>query len=311
MTPSERETVSIVIPLHNEEGNVAPLVSALAQVREPGWNVVFVDDGSNDGTFVQLREVAAAHDWIGVVVLKRRVGQAAALKAGFDHAKGELLVTMDGDLQNDPADIGLIVEQLRGGAGFVIGRRMERRDRWLDRKLPSWIANRLITWSLRVPFRDIGCGLRGYRRSLVEQLWWWNEFHRYASIIAFHLGERTVEVDVQSHPRIHGKAKYGLGRIGRILRDLVVLLAFTKSRASVTSVIDRYLWVAALCATVTPGLLEFLGFTSLALRGGIMALAATLVAWLGFRHYSYRYYANALWGGRVGKGYQVEHLIGL
>ena len=310
MTSEVGETVSIVIPLHNEEGNVAPLVDALASVREGGWEVVFVDDGSSDGTLDQLRIALQRFDWIRVVVLQSRRGQAVALKAGFDHAAGQLLITMDGDLQNDPQDIKLIVDRLRKGAEFVIGRRLDRCDRWLDRKLPSWIANRLITWSLRVPFRDIGCGLRGYRKHVVTKLWWWNEFHRYASILAFHLGFSTDEVEVQSHPRLHGKAKYGLGRIGRILRDLTVLLAFTQARGRASSLVGPLLGVGLLVCLILPIALELVESSDFAIRVGSAVTGTVLASWLYFRMYCFRFYAVALWKQREERSYEVRDLLG-
>ena len=310
MDPIGSGRVSIVIPLHNEVGNVAPLVEALAGVLQDGWNVVFVDDGSTDDTLQHLRVFQRQYDWIVVVVLNERVGQAAALKAGFDHSNADLLVTMDGDLQNDPRDIHLIVEKLKEGVEFVIGRRMDRHDRWLDRKLPSWIANRLITWSLRVPFRDIGCGLRGYQRKVVVRLWWWNEFHRYASILAYHGGFSTAQVEVRSHARIHGKAKYGLGRIGRILRDLVVLLSFTHARKRWSVAVNWLLGPAVVLSFAAPTVLAGFGVGHPLMTLAGLLLGTIFTGWLAFRVYCFRYYASALWRARTHVGYLVKEKLG-
>ena len=282
--------VSIIVPLHNEVDNVEPLIHALSTVMKSGWEAVFVDDGSLDGTLGKLRTLAAQHPWCRIVVLSARSGQAAAMNAGFSRAKGRFLITMDGDLQNDPRDIPRVLAELEAGHDFVIGRRQDRKDRAITRKLPSLIANRLLTLSLGVPFRDIGCGLRGYRREVVERLWWFGEMHRYASILSFRLGFRTKEIPVTHHPRTAGVAKYGLGRIPRILRDLTLLLLITGRGRKMGRYFGPLGIVFSFGSLIYRGILEH--GPPLWLEILFPTCAALSLVWFWFTGYCYSFYAK-------------------
>jgi glycosyltransferase involved in cell wall biosynthesis len=214
--------VSIVIPLKDEQDNVAPLGKrlheSLADVRS--WEAVLVDDGSTDSTAEELGKLAATSKHIKVVRLQRNFGQSAALQAGFDHATGEVIVTMDGDLQNDPADIPRLLAKLREGYDVVLGERANRQDKLLLRKLPSWCANWLIRKVTAVPFKDFGCTLRAMKRDVVEGMSLYGEMHRFITALAVQQGARVAQVPVQHHPRTAGQSKYNLTRTVRVLLDL-------------------------------------------------------------------------------------------
>lgn len=299
--------VSVIIPLHNEAENIGPLIQVIAKERQLDWEVIFVDDGSTDGTLSYLRTLGGGYPWVRIVVLDRRSGQAAALHAGFAHAQGEFLITIDGDLQNDPADIPKILAELEGGNDFVIGRRTARKDRMLDRRLPSAIANRLLTTLLRVPFRDIGCALRGYRRPVVERLWWWGELHRYASILSYAQKFRTVEIPVNHRPRNAGTAKYGLGRIPRIVRDLTMLLAVTGRGfpLSFAAGILAALSVAVLfcSAQAEPGAAQIVA------RSSAAAILSLFIAWSLFTNWAYRFYVRGFGRSKFDPAYTVREVL--
>ena len=215
--------LSVVIPVKDEVANLAPLVarlrSALADTTD--WEAVFVDDGSTDGTFRELSRHAMADERIRVVRLRRNFGQSAALQAGFDYASGDVIVTMDGDLQNDPADIPVMLAKLDEGYDVVLGRREHRQDRLVLRKLPSWAANWLIRRVTRVPFRDFGCTLRVMRREVVEGMALYGEMHRFITAYAVQQGARVTQVPVRHHPRTAGASKYNLTRTVRVVLDLL------------------------------------------------------------------------------------------
>ena len=217
--------LSVVIPLKDERPNVAPLAdrlrAALAGVRD--WEVVLVDDGSTDGTFDELARVAADDRRFKVVQLRRNFGQSAAMQAGFDHAAGDVIVTLDGDLQNDPADIPLLVAKLAEGYDVVLGERVNRRDKFLVRKVPSRMANWLIRRVTGVPFRDFGCTLRAMRREVVDGMSLYGEMHRFITALAVQQGARVTQVPVRHHPRTAGASKYTIFRTVRVLLDLMTV----------------------------------------------------------------------------------------
>ena len=218
--------VSVIVPVLNEEGNVFPLVEAIQQAlqRVSSWEVLFVDDGSTDLTPSRIRECAVRDPRIRLITLARNYGQTAALQAGFDHARGAVMVSMDGDLQNDPADIPRLLAKLEEGFDLVAGYRERRQDAWLRRKLPSMVANRIIRWMTGVPIRDNGCSLKAYRRELVERMTLYSDLHRFIpAVAAATAGARITEVGVRHHARRHGQSKYGLSRIGKVLADLLTI----------------------------------------------------------------------------------------
>lgn len=216
--------LSIVIPVFNEEEGLPVLKKALDQVLQPidsAWEVIFVDDGSGDGS-AKILEGFAHQDpeHMRVIILRRNFGQTTAIAAGIDHAQGDVIVLMDADLQNDPADIPLMVDKLTEGFDVVSGWRKDRKDAFLTRILPSRIANGLISWVTGVRLHDYGCTLKAYRREVITDFRLYGEMHRFIPVYAHSMGARIVEIPVQHHPRRWGKAKYGLERISKVILDL-------------------------------------------------------------------------------------------
>jgi glycosyltransferase involved in cell wall biosynthesis len=190
----------------------------------PGWELILVDDGSRDRTPDVAEEIAARDDHVRVGRLSRNYGQTQAMQAGFDLADGDVIVSMDGDLQNDPADIPRLVAKLEEGFDLVAGYRVRRQDNLLKRKVPSWIANRIIRFITRVDIRDNGCSLKAYRRWTLDRMPLYSDMHRFLPAMAAALaGARITEIPVQHHARQFGQSKYGLSRIFKILADLLTI----------------------------------------------------------------------------------------
>lgn len=215
--------LSVVIPLYNEEPNVAELhrelTAALGAWGRP-YELLFIDDGSTDGTFRILRELQAGDPCTRVVALRRNFGQTAAFAAGFAHARGRMIATADGDLQNDPRDLPRMVDMLEDGYDIVCGWRRARRDPWLTRRLPSNIANWLISRTTGVRLHDYGCSLKVFRGEVVRSLRLYGEMHRFIPAIASEQGVKIAEVVVNHRPRRFGTSKYGLSRTMRVILDL-------------------------------------------------------------------------------------------
>jgi glycosyltransferase involved in cell wall biosynthesis len=224
--PDDGPEISVVIPVYNEVDNVCALHEALdyamRSMRRP-YELLFVDDGSTDGTRDRLRELAGRDPRLRVILFRRNCGQTQAMAAGFDHARGPIVVTMDGDLQNDPADIPRVVEELERGFDIVCGWRRHRQDAVVTRLIPSMIANALIRWTTGVPIHDTGCSLKAYRAWVVRSLTLYSDMHRFIAALGAGVGARVSEVVVRHHPRRFGRSKYGLGRIFRVVIDLVVI----------------------------------------------------------------------------------------
>jgi len=226
-THSARSSVelSVVVPVRDEEANVEPLARSLLQTLEAlgrSYEVIVVDDGSSDETFSRLVELAATNERIKLVKLRRNFGQTAALAAGFDHASGDVIVPMDGDCQNDPADIPLLLAKIDEGYDVVSGWRRERKDAVL-RRAPSRVANWLIGRVTGVRLHDSGCTLKAYRAEIVRDTRLYGELHRFLPALAYEAGARITEVPVQHHPRRSGRSKYGLGRTFKVLLDLLTV----------------------------------------------------------------------------------------
>lgn len=217
--------VSIVVPLYNESGNVTELGRSLAAVRAqlPPSEVVMVDDGSTDGTTRELMELHRSDPWFRVVFLTRNFGQTAAIAAGVDHAHGLVVVTMDGDLQNDPDDIPAVLAKLSEGYDVVSGWRVGRKAPFWSRRFPSAIANRIISRATHVRLHDYGCTLKAYRREVIDGLELYGDAHRFLPALAYVVGERVGEVPVNDRPRVHGSSKYGLSRVLRVALDILAL----------------------------------------------------------------------------------------
>jgi len=217
-----RVAVSVVVPVFNEELNVEELYGRVTAVLRDSVEFIFVDDGSTDGTFGRLRRLAAADPRVRLVRFRRNFGQTAALSAGIDHARAEIIVPMDGDLQNDPRDIPRLLAKLDEGYDVVSGWRVHRRDP-LSKRLLSLIANRLISWISGVHLHDYGCSLKAYRRSVLEDVRLYGEMHRFVPIYASWQGARVTELPVEHHARTRGKSNYGIERTVKALLDLIVV----------------------------------------------------------------------------------------
>ena len=230
----ERLSVSFVIPMYNEVDNVDPLVEEVARALDASGRegeVILVDDGSSDGTQEKLREVPARDPRFRVVLFRRNFGQTAAMSAGFDHARGDVIVAMDGDLQNDPADLELLMRKIEEEKyDIVSGWRKSRKDALISRKLPSWIANALIGRITGVRLHDYGCSLKAYRSEVLKNVRLYGEMHRFIPALASWVGARITEVPVNHRARTRGTSKYGIGRTVRVFLDLITvkfLLSFS------------------------------------------------------------------------------------
>jgi glycosyltransferase involved in cell wall biosynthesis len=218
--------VSVVVPLFNEEDSVKLLHAAITDAigsELPDYEIVFVDDGSSDATFSLAERLAATDPRLRVLKFRRNYGQTPAMAAGIDHASGEVIVTMDGDLQNDPRDIPGMVAKLDEGYDMVVGWRFNRKDKLVTRKIPSMIANWLIGKVTGVPIKDNGCSLKVYRAQTIKNVPLYNEMHRFIPAMASIAGPRLAEVKVRHHARQFGESKYGLSRVYKVLLDLLTI----------------------------------------------------------------------------------------
>lgn len=218
-------TLSIVIPVYNEEENVRLLHEKIREALDPlnkEYEILFVDDGSNDGTLSILEEIQSKDKRVIVLSLRRNFGQTAAFAAGFDFARGDIIVTMDGDLQNDPADIPKLIELIKDN-DLVSGWRKRRKDPFFTRRFPSIIANWLISNVTGVKLHDYGCSLKAYRRDVIKNLKLYGEMHRFIPAVASWYGVRVAEVETVHHPRLRGKSKYGISRTIKVVLDLITV----------------------------------------------------------------------------------------
>lgn len=218
--------LSVVIPVYNEEESVKFLyeavTNALLKLNRP-YEILLIDDGSKDRTYKNALELAQLDQRLKIVKLKRNYGQTTALHAGFQNAKGKVIVTMDGDLQNDPDDIPVMLEKMEEGYDIVLGWRHERKDFFISRKLPSKIANWLIRKVTGIPVKDNGCAIRAYRADVIKNFPMYSEMHRLMPVITALVGAKFTQIKVKHHPRKFGHSKYGLSRIYKVLLDLVAL----------------------------------------------------------------------------------------
>ena len=220
----EKPILSIVVPVYNEEENVRPLFEKIQTVCEAigdTYEVLFVDDGSKDKTFAVLSELSKQAPQLAVIRFQKNAGQTAAMAAGFEFAQGQRIISMDGDLQNDPSDIPQLLEKLDEGYDLVCGWRKERQDKFLTRRVPSIVANWIIAQVTGVPIHDNGCSLKAYRASVIKQVPLYGEMHRFIPAMSTVAGARIAEIVVSHHPRRFGKSKYGLGRVWRVMLDII------------------------------------------------------------------------------------------
>jgi dolichol-phosphate mannosyltransferase len=222
--------ISIVIPIYNEEANIAKLAeSILKALSGIEYEVLFINDGSTDNSEKEIQAISKSNAHIKLINLRRNYGQTAAMQAGFDHSKGNIVIPMDGDLQNDPKDIPMLIEKINEGYDVVSGWRKIRSDKKFTRIIPSKIANMLISKISGIHLHDYGCTLKAYRKDILNDIKLYGEMHRFIPIYASWEGAKVTEVAVHHHPRTAGKTKYGLSRIPRVILDLLVIRFFDKS----------------------------------------------------------------------------------
>jgi glycosyltransferase involved in cell wall biosynthesis len=224
--PANRPKLSVVVPFYNEEDSIQRMHAAIVAAITPldiSFEMVFVDDGSKDDTAKIGAELARQDPRVRLVKFRRNYGQTPAMAAGIEHATGEIIITMDGDLQNDPGDIQLFLDKMDEGFDIVVGWRHNRQDKLISRKIPSKIANRLIGKVTGVPIRDNGCSLKAYRAALIKEIPLYSEMHRFIPAMASIAGPRIAEIKVRHHARQFGKSKYGLSRVYKVLLDLMVI----------------------------------------------------------------------------------------
>ncbi|MCS6999216.1 MAG: glycosyltransferase family 2 protein [Aquificaceae bacterium] len=223
---SEKLYLSLVIPAYNEEENIPLLYERLKPVLErlgKEYEIVFVDDGSVDATWEKLKKIAEEDKRVKLIRFRKNYGQTAAMYAGFQHASGEVIVTMDADLQNDPEDIPALLRKLEEGYDIVSGWRKERKDPFLSRRLPSLIANWIISRVTGVGLHDYGCTLKAYRAEIIKKLELYGDMHRFLPALTKRLGAKVAEVPVRHHPRAYGRSKYGIGRTTRVILDIFLV----------------------------------------------------------------------------------------
>jgi glycosyltransferase involved in cell wall biosynthesis len=224
---TEMKRLSVVIPIFNEEQNITPIYRELKTVlggMVAEYEVIFVDDGSDDNSNEVLQRLAQDDKGIKVIQFRKNFGQTAAIAAGVEHAQGEIIVTMDGDGQNDPRDIPRLLERLEQGFDVASGWRRSRKDPFLKRRFPSASANKLISWLTGVRLHDYGCTLKAYRRDILKDVRLYGEMHRFIPAYASWVGARVTELEVTHHPRRYGRSKYGLSRTTSIILDLITFL---------------------------------------------------------------------------------------
>jgi glycosyltransferase involved in cell wall biosynthesis len=255
--------LSVVIPIYNEAENLEPLhrelTAALANWGR-SYELILIDDGSRDGSFEVLKTLQTADPHVRVIQFRRNFGQTAAFAAGFAHARGRVIATSDGDLQNDPKDIPQMVRRLNEGYDIVCGWRRDRKDRFINRRLPSMIANRLISWATGVRLHDYGCSLKIFRAEVVKPLRLYGEMHRFLPALASEQGVRIAEQPVNHRARQHGRSKYGIGRTFRVMLDLLTvkfLLSYSTRPLQIFGLVGGILGLAGV------GLLGYLGIARL------------------------------------------------
>lgn len=279
--------LSVIVPLYNEEDSVAPLYDAILKAIRPlgiEYEILFVDDGSADETIPEATKLAEQDKRLRVIKFRRNYGQTPAMAAGIDHARGNVLVTMDGDLQNDPEDIPRLLRKLDEGYDIVVGWRHKRQDKLISRKIPSRIANWLIGKITGVPIKDNGCSLKAYRADVIKNIPLYSEMHRFIPAMTSLAGTRIAEMKVNHHARQFGESKYGLSRIYKVLVDLLTI-------KTLLSFFSRPLVIFAIGAAIatTVGLAAFIaGLLNVAANPGIVffsvallyiTLAAVLLLW--------------------------------
>jgi glycosyltransferase involved in cell wall biosynthesis len=262
----ERRSVSLVASAFNEAESLPHLLAAVDGVvpamaaRGVEVEMIVVDDGSTDRSADLLREATSGRPWLRVMRLVRNFGQTAAMQAGFEAARGEVVVAIDADLQNDPADLAILLDKLDEGYDVVSGWRQQRQDRALSRRLPSWLANWLISRVTGVRLHDYGCTLKAYRRQVLAGIRLYGEMHRFIPIYAAQRGARVTELVVAHHPRRFGRTKYGLGRVPNVLLDLLLVQFLWKYGTKPMHVFGKFGLFSVFCSVVLFGAMIWFKF---------------------------------------------------
>jgi glycosyltransferase involved in cell wall biosynthesis len=275
--------LSITAPVHNEEESIGPLVHAVREAMHEwseDWELILVDDGSLDDTARAVEAHAGTDPRVRLVRLARNYGQSAAMQAGFDHARGDIIVTMDGDLQNDPRDIPALVRKLGEGFDLVAGYRQRRQDLLLTRRMPSWLGNVLVRAATGVRIRDTGCTLKAFRRGLLERLRLYSDLHRFIPALAVIVaGARIAELPVRHLPRTYGRSKYGFSRVTQVLADLLTLVMLNQFREHPLRMFSMAGLFALLLAAVSSAL-AVAELLDLGRFGSGVILTALAMCWL-------------------------------
>lgn len=280
--------VSVVVPMFNEVESLPDLVERVGDaMRASGrsFELIAVDDGSRDGSAAVLRALARDRPWLRPVCLTRNYGQSCALQAGFDRVRGDYVVTLDADLQNDPLDIPALLDRLDAepGLDMLSGWRQQRQDRALSRRLPSMLANRLISRTTGLTLHDYGCALKAYRRPIIDRIHLYGELHRFLPLLAHDAGARIAEVPVRHHARARGQSKYGIDRTFRVVLDLVLVLFFLRYRQRPLHAFGGLgLWLAAPGALIL-SYLATLKLAGEAIGGRPLLLAGVMLVLVGLQ----------------------------
>ncbi len=252
--------ISIVVPVYNEEQSLDLLVSRLNEALSPigrSFEVILVDDGSEDGSWARMQALAETFHFLHLIRFRRNFGQTAAMSAGFHAAQGNVIITLDADLQNDPADIPLLLEGIGKGFDVVSGWRKYRKDTFINRKLPSMIANALISRITGVALHDYGCTLKAYRSEVIKDVHLYGEMHRFIPALASWVGGRVTEVAVNHHPRKFGTSKYGISRTFRVILDLMTVKFLLHYSTRPIQIFGRIGMLFALVATLMLAAITF------------------------------------------------------
>ncbi len=284
MTPKDRPAISIVVPVFNEERSVLPLYRKIrdaCEALDKSYEMVFVDDGSRDRTFRILERIHRQDPRVKVLRFRKNFGQTAAMAAGFQCARGEIIISMDGDLQNDPADIPRLLAKMEEGYDVVCGWRRDRKDNTLTRTIPSMIANWLISKLCGVRIHDSGCSLKAYRASVIKRVNLYGEMHRFIPAMTLLVGARVGEVVVRHHPRRFGQTKYGLSRIWKVFLDLFtvkMLVTFAPRPAAWFGLLSVPFWLGACIGAGAIALLVGMGQGPPLVVAGSVTLLLTCTA---------------------------------
>jgi glycosyltransferase involved in cell wall biosynthesis len=286
--------LSLVIPIKDEIGNLPTLyekINNVLKTLKQKYEIIFIDDGSSDGSIEYMKELCSKDRNVILIQFRRNYGQTAALSAGFKYANGNVIITMDGDLQNDPEDIPVLLEKMAEGYDLVNGWRKERQDKAITRRFPSMVANKIINHLISgtgIKLNDFGCTLKAYKKEIVKNINLYGEMHRFIPVFAAWLGVKVAEIPVRHHPRIHGTAKYGLSRVTRVLFDFIVVRFFSDYMTRPIQFFGRivknlFSWGTVIFAifSILSLFFEVFNFNTLLILYGIMIMLCTQILFMG------------------------------